>query len=260
MIRKNLSVVIPTLQRDIKTLNNLVKTLIADEVVKEIIIIDNSLKGYSFENEKVKVITPKENLFVIPSWNLGVKEAKSEYVCLVNDDIKIPENYCSKVLEQMNDKCGIIGVSTQDVIDTRNSANEIVVDINSVKTEIAEKLTFKPITFRTHNFGIMMFFKKENYVPIPEDLKIFFGDDWIIYQAKKLGKTNAVACGAKVYHLGSLSSDSFKDLVNKEKKIYLNNILPKYRRIFYYFETCTYKIWFILGWMISIRKRAKNEQ
>ena len=49
-------------------------------MVDEILIIDNSLQNYSFINEKVRVIVPQENLFVNPSWNLGVREARNEYV------------------------------------------------------------------------------------------------------------------------------------------------------------------------------------
>lgn len=257
---KKLSVVIPTLQKDVSTLTNLVSTLTNDEIVDEILIIDNSLKGYHFDNKKVRVITPRENLFVNPSWNLGVQEAKNEYICLANDDIKIPKNYCSMLIKQMSDKYGIIGISTEDVIDTRNSDNEVIIDISSVETEKVNNLTFRPITFRPHNYGTLMFFKKENYVPIPEDLKIFFGDDWIIYQAKKLGKANVIVCGAKIYHLGSMTSSSFSGFASKEKKKYLDHIIPKYRRIFCHFETCTHKVWFILGLLISVRKRGKYEQ
>ena len=91
---KKISVVIPTLERDVETLNNLVSTLVNDAMVDEILIIDNSLQNYSFNNEKVRVIVPQENLFVNPSWNLGVREARNEYVCLANDDIRIPNNFC----------------------------------------------------------------------------------------------------------------------------------------------------------------------
>ena len=93
-MNRNISVIIPTLQKSVETLNNLVKELVTDESVKEILIIDNSLKGYKFNSEKVRVIIPKENLFVNPSWNLGVKEAKYEYICIANDDIKIGNNFC----------------------------------------------------------------------------------------------------------------------------------------------------------------------
>ena len=251
---KNLSVVIPTIQKDVNTLNNLVSILVNDEIVKEVIIIDNSLKGFHFDNEKVRIIIPDKNLFVNPSWNLGVKEAKNEYVCLANDDIKIAQNFCSKILENFTDKYGIIGMNEQEVIDTRDIDNNVVIDINNVELNSSEEIAFEPITFRPTNFGIMMFFKKETYVEIPEDLKIYFGDDWLIYQAKKKKKINATCVGQKVYHLGSLSSSRFMDKLQIEEQIYLKHVM-KYRYLFDYFEDKYFRRWFILG--LKIKKRKK---
>ncbi len=68
-----ISVVIPTLQKSVELLTNLVNSLIEDDVVGEIIVIDNSLKGFDVENKKVRVVIPKKNLFVNPSWNFGVE-------------------------------------------------------------------------------------------------------------------------------------------------------------------------------------------
>ena len=105
---KRVSVVIPTLQKNLELLNNLVKTLHNDVFVSEIIIIDNSTKGYTYESDKVRVIIPKENLFVNPSWNLGVKEAKEDKIAILNDDITIPEDFCSTISEQISPDKGII--------------------------------------------------------------------------------------------------------------------------------------------------------
>ena len=253
---KKLSVIIPTLQRDVETLNNLVSTLVKDEIVDEVLVIDNSLQGYSYDNAKVRVIVPEENLFVNPSWNLGVREAKNKYVCLANDDIRIANNFCTKVLENFSDNFGIVGMNTDNVINTRNEANEVIIDINKVELTDSKEINFKPVRYRTHNFGIMMFFNKENYVEIPEDLKIFYGDDWIIYHAIKKGKTNQVCTGQDIYHLGSLSSSKFVDVVKKEDKIYWNYVLPKYKRIFNHLETCNHNIYFIFGLRISLRKKV----
>ena len=146
-------------------------------MVDEILIIDNSLQNYSFINEKVRVIVPQENLFVNPSWNLGVREARNEYVCLANDDIRIPNNFCTKVLEKFSDDFGVVGMDNAYVTNTRNKDNKVVIDINKVELNDSREVNFKPVKYRTHNFGIMMFFKKENYVEIPEDLKIFYKKD-----------------------------------------------------------------------------------
>ena len=106
---KKVSVVIPTLQKNLELLNNLVKNLSEDESVSEIIGIDNSVKGYSYDSNKLRVIVPESNMFVNPSWNLGVKEAKEEIVSLLNDDITLPKDFCRSVVEKMSPDMGIVG-------------------------------------------------------------------------------------------------------------------------------------------------------
>lgn len=247
METRTISVIIPTLQKDKTTLTNLVTSLVKDIVVKEIIIIDNSLKGFNFNNEKVRVIIPKENLFVNPSWNLGTKEAKSEYICLANDDIIIPENLCTNVLNEISDRHGIIGANPNYVINTsyqENNTNSTKITLDKIKYE------------RPFNFGIIMFLKKNTYKKIPNDLKIFYGDDWLFYQAEKMKKTNAIFSGVNIYHIGSLSSGKYSDLLKQEGKKYWDYIIPWYKRFLSYMDTKKHLKIYILGFTINIRKKS----
>lgn len=255
---RRITAIIPTLLKDRGVLNALIMSLASDSAVEEIIVINNSSEDYAFDNSKVRVISEGKNLFVNPSWNLGVREAKTEYVTLVNDDIKIPDGFCSKVLEKFDDKYGILGINSEDVVNTRNEKNEVVVDINSIELQASDEISFKPVKFLPLSFGIMMFFKKENYSEIPNELKIFFGDDWLLRNAHKKGKVNAVICGEKVYHMGSLSSGAFSEWANKEKRIYLNHAYPFYKRIFNSFETATHRVFLIFGFIWAERK-SKGE-
>ena len=119
MEHKKLSVVIPTLQKKVELLVNLIKMLDKDDSVSEIILIDNSCKGFSSESSKLRVIVPKENLYVNPSWNLGVKEAKEDIVALLNDDISISNNFCTKVVNQMTPDMGCVGYSVDYIEETQ---------------------------------------------------------------------------------------------------------------------------------------------
>ena len=94
--------VIPTLQKNKEILTKLIEALERDTAVTEILLIDNSLIGFKHSSNKLTVITPEENLFVNPSWNLGVAKAKTEIVALLNDDIILPENYCGDVASSMS--------------------------------------------------------------------------------------------------------------------------------------------------------------
>lgn len=253
MINKKVSVIIPTLQKNKTFLINLVTSFVEDDFVDEIIIIDNSLQGFAYENKKIEVIIPEENLCVNPSWNLGVQKAKNQYICLANDDIIIPQNFCSKILKKMTDEHGIVGINSNCVINSYPNSIDISDDISNPIT--LEKIEHE----RPFNFGSIMFFKKDIYTEIPDDLKIFFGDDWICYNAEKSGKKNAIISNTKIYHIGSLSSQQYFNLQKQEEKIYWRHLVPLKKRLLYLMYTKRHIIIFVLGLRLSlkIKKREK---
>lgn len=193
---KKISVVIPTLQKNVEILNNLVNSLNKDQAVGEIIVIDNSCKGYDFDCEKLRVIIPEENLFVNPSWNLGVKEAKEEIVALLNDDITLPCDFCSRVVEKMASDMGVVGFHI-DFIDNIPKV---------MPTPKTTELKLEKASGRCGFFGIAMFFYKTSYIEIPEDIKIYWGDDWLYSQNEKRHRKNYYISNQRIYHWGSLSS------------------------------------------------------
>ena len=114
--KSKFSVIIPTLQSgNPDILNYLLNILNADSSVGEIILIDNSLKGYDTSKFfKVNVIIPKKNLFVNPSWNLGISLAKYDYFAILNDDLIIPKNLCEKIMEKFKKEYpGLTGLSNE---------------------------------------------------------------------------------------------------------------------------------------------------
>lgn len=221
---KKISVIIPTLQKNLEILNNLVTSLDRDESVSEIIIIDNSTKGYKHNSTKLKVIVPKKNLFVNPSWNLGVKEAKEEIISLLNDDITIPNEFCKNIIEQMTSDMGIVGFH-KDYIENVQKI---------MPTPESTKIKLEKATGRCGYYGVAMFFYKSSYIEIPEDIKIFWGDDWLYYQNKKKKRTNYFIINQRIYHWGSLSSTD--KVVNpyskKDSKLYRKYSRNFLQRIF----------------------------
>ena len=67
------SAIIPTLWRAKEFTDHLVNVLVEDESVGEIIIIDNAPADFFYDNEKVITFWSIENMYVNPSWNLGIK-------------------------------------------------------------------------------------------------------------------------------------------------------------------------------------------
>ena len=50
-----LSIIIPTMQKDLEVLNKLLLELDGDDSVGEILVIDNSCKGFKTDLKKVKI-------------------------------------------------------------------------------------------------------------------------------------------------------------------------------------------------------------
>ena len=221
-----LSVVMPTLQKNKEMLYNLISNLNKDESVAEIIVIDNSLQGIDNISKKLKVIIPKENLFVNPSWNLGVKEAKEDIVALLNDDVTLPYDFCKSVVEKMTPDMGIVGFH-RDYIENIPQVMPI--------PEL-EEITLEEAEGRCGFFGIAMFFYKSAYIEIPEDMKIFWGDDWLFYMNRKRKIKNYLISGQKIYHWGSLSSTdkTVNPYSKKDSKLYRKYTRKWWNNIFNY--------------------------
>ena len=221
-----ISVIIPTLQKKLSFLINLLSTLERDTSVDEIIVIDNSLRGLNYKSSKLRLIIPEENLFVNPSWNLGVKEAKNELVALLNDDIIIPDGFCSRIAEKMNalrGGGGCVGFCGDNIIVTK----DLVPQPEQTSIELTATDT------RCLYWGMVIFFYKTSYYEIPEELKIYCGDDWIFIQNQRHKKQNCNICGQNIYHYQSLSSKG-KDLnpiCRRDIKLYRRLVYKWYQNI-----------------------------
>ncbi len=89
----------------------------------EIIVIDNNSSDDSCAMMKekfpnVKLIENKENLGFPKGNNIGVTEAKGEYICILNPDTVVAEDTFFKILNSKlqipNSKIGIIGCKLID--------------------------------------------------------------------------------------------------------------------------------------------------
>ena len=141
-------------------------------------------------------------MYVNPSWNYGTKEAKYDIVGLLNDDIIISKNSCKKVFDilKQNKSIGSIAFHLDDIIP---------IDDIKESPEDSEFTIFKA-DFVAGGYGMALFYHKNLYKPIPETMKIWFGDNYIFKTIKNQGYDNYWITGQKVYHLGSLSSGEFK--------------------------------------------------
>ena len=200
-----ISVIIPTMWRSEK-LEKLLKILSDCDRIGEIIIIDNDYNSKNINIDKYdKIIYLKmnENIYVNPSWNLGVSKSKFDIVAILNDDIIFDINFINN-LDVDNET--IIGASEQSYKDIND---------NNFRLEKTNN--------RNWGFGCIIIFNKKYYVEIPEELKIWCGDDFLF----KNFNNRYIIRGVYIDTNMSTTSDikSFDDIKKNDELIYKKNYL-----------------------------------
>lgn len=199
-----ISFIVPTMWKDSKRLGNVIEDYKRANIPNaEFILIDNS-HGCYLEPE-ITILIPKENLFVNKSWNIGVDIARNNIVCLLNDDIEINFQTIKHNLETINNlNFGIIGFDANKNLGTEFNTN---VDV----------FEFKEAECRYLGFGCMMFIRKENYIKIDEQLKVFFGDDLLYWWNKdKHNRPIYIIDNLKALGELSLTSKNYEHLLQEE--------------------------------------------
>ncbi len=179
------SVIIPTIwKQDLKHFKETLQYLEVLSIVKEVILIDNNpgfdhaVKDNLLENfTKVKRVSLSGNIYVNPAWNLGANIAKEEYLVFLNDDFyTVPSIFEIFITHHQHpDKeNGIFGMSGS----CYNTNHVTPGGIHVRSTE-----------GRCFGWGCIIFIKKTNWSPIPGELKIWCGDDYITQKFIKEGKT-----------------------------------------------------------------------
>lgn len=200
-----LSIIIPTMQKDLDVLNKLLCELERADVVGEVVVIDNSCKGFNSNFSKVRVFTQKENLFVNPAWNLGIKLSNPEYKIfgILNDDLILPKNLFKAVDDFFSKSDKNIGLAGIDCATNspKSDFDEYPKD-SEVKFEIMDKMA--------GFWGSAYFGLKKNYFVIPEEIKVFYGDHFLFRRNQQAGRANYKITNISVKHLESLTSHSSK--------------------------------------------------
>lgn len=182
------SVIIPTMWRS--KLDNFRDTLLevnANGDVKEIILIDND-PGISEDTKqsvlagitKLLHLRMIENIYVNPAWNIGADIATEKFLVFLNDDV-----WCNPSINTIfaahkahSDHDGLFGFSTSCYVHRNPRTVTEFKDIEIVNNEGSGT-----------GWGCMFFMKREQWVPIPKELKIWCGDDFIIEIARSRGNT-----------------------------------------------------------------------
>lgn len=207
------SIIIPTMWMALSFFRKMLIEYITCDEIDEIIIIknaeliDSDFSELLYSLKKVKIIDEGENLYVNPSWELGVQIAQNDRIILVNDDIFVYG--IGDVLKSITLSNGsIIGFDKSCFRPYRPNKNE---EIKKVKCN-HHTLTW--------GFGVFMILHKQDYIPIPKELKVWYGDMFLFRQLKPY-----VIKGARINTpmQSTTSKMDLKAIKEKEKMYYRQN-------------------------------------
>ena len=210
------TVIIPTMWKAVDQLTCMLQKYDENPLIGEILIVQNAPNiPFSNNYKKVRFLNDGTNLFVNPSWNLGVREAKFDKVIIANDDIYIPEiNSLLTLLDSSLRHGAIIGADANCFEQRRERP------VNTMKVRQCEgKMGY--------GFGVFMVMHKKDYIQIPKELRIWFGDT-LIYKAldayvfeamiqTKMRTTSKTLSGSKILWLAEKSyyNRNIKNIGNK---------------------------------------------
>lgn len=199
------SVIIPTLFLSEYT-NQLIEAFNSSEFVDEILLIDNTNSNGKelIKFPKVKVLNQSQNLYVNPSWNVGVTVSKNEHIIICNDDIFFDISIIPKIASVLSSNIGIIGIDNKP----------------------AKKLTISVAKSRKDPFGVIMFLQKSSYTEIPKDLLIWYGDDYLFYASNKIN-FKISGFGFQTKMATSSSQKPFSIVKENDQKTYLEKYKHK---------------------------------
>lgn len=168
-----ISVIIPTMWK-YEPFIEFLYDLCDHSLVEEIIIIDNSPKDrpedFILSNQKVKIKSFPDNIFVNKAWNVGMDFSKNDVNCIISDSTIFDLRIFRKVYPYVHPNVGVVGL---------NSNNEMTGKIDIKKFNPGDS---------TADFFKCFFVNKRSWIKIPEQLDLYFGDDFIFNTCLLKGK------------------------------------------------------------------------
>ena len=202
------SVIIPTMWKCDRFQQTL-RELSEHELVGEIILIDNTPNDLKIELPKLNHILEGKNTYVTAPWNKGAKMAKYDKLLILNDDIFMDLNILDILHPYITEQIGLIGL-----------------DEIEYNTEPIKEFGLEPIERRNGGWGCAIFVHKENYSPIPEEMKLWGQDDWLFVKARNRRKQNYKLVGCRINGELSVTNDIL-DTDPKIREIRENDLILK---------------------------------
>jgi hypothetical protein len=181
-----MDLVIPTMWY-IDTFVDALESYVRSDQVNRIILINNNPRQTPdhpvLKHPKIHQVSYGRNIFVNPAWNEGYLRSTTAVFALINDDITVDPSVFQMVLDFGFQPGDIAGVNLQ------GRQNNYQIDQHIDTTERIVRLNYdhsQPIGGQAWAFGICMFMHRETYKLIPSLYKVWYGDDYLVQNAKRV--------------------------------------------------------------------------
>jgi GT2 family glycosyltransferase len=168
------------------------------DVPHELIIIDNGSTDGTKEYLKTisaQVVTNSENKGVYVAWNQGIAFSKSEYICLMNNDILVTPGWASALMRfSQKEPRRVIGPAMRE-----GALDYPLIEYAKKFTIACQNASRK---FELCNFSLVLFRRRffDEVGIFDEHFFITRGDDDMVLRLKSKGIGEAVTGGAFVHH------------------------------------------------------------
>lgn len=205
------SVIIPTLWRSPGTLK-LIEELLQWRLLHELIVIDNNPKDRPSSEiwSHCILLEQSENIYVNPAWNLGAKTASGSVLAICNDDIFFNADALNPYVDQLS-RNEIMGLHADSIL------NAASINTNTIEPGFNIGL----------GWGCLMLVKRQSFIPIPHEIRIWYGDDWLIHS---IGKKTSMRFAVQGTLSVSAGDETFNPVKEQDKVFYDRYIWnPLYR-------------------------------
>lgn len=150
-------------------------------LVGEIILIDNSeLDIEPIILDKLVHIKEEKNTFINPAWNKGARLAKYDKLLVLNDDLWFDWNILNVLQPYVTENVGMIGMAEENFDNPQST------------------MGLEPVFHRNGGFACAFFINRKSWIDIPNEMKLWGGDDWLFVKNREKRKQNYKIIGFKL--------------------------------------------------------------
>lgn len=143
----------------------------------------------------INVIQNNCNVSINKLWNDFVSLSKKKIVCILNNDIRIPKNFLQDII---------------NIFDKEKNVGAVIHPTNHpTYSRTIPDTTYKLLPRGKHMQGWDICMRRIAWTTIPEDFKIFCGDDFIFLKMYEMGFDVAIAISSPIIHYRGATMKSF---------------------------------------------------